>query len=209
MRYFVSGFLVLCVAVVAILGFRGDKSRRPPLEIFPDMTRQQKTRPESASLFFEDRRASREYVAGTVARGSAFQDTPYNTGRIPGTTNFVEVMPVTLTEKLMARGNERYQINCAPCHGSQGDGKGIVSNYGLIPANFHDPRFVRMPDGEVFNTISNGKGLMGPYGANVTIDDRWAIVAYVRALQRSRLATGQDLAGVSDLPAEIKANLKK
>ncbi len=210
MRYFVTGFLLVCVAVVAILGFRGDKSRRAPLEIFPDMTRQQKTRPESYSQFFEDHRASRQIVAGTIARGSAFQDTPYNNGHITGTTNFVEVMPLEVTATIMARGRQRYQINCSPCHGELGDGKGIVSKYGLLPANLHDPRLIRMGDGEIFNTITYGKGLMGSYGANVTIDDRWAVVAYVRALQRSQLATTDDLATMGDqVPAQIRATLKK
>ena len=210
MRYFVTGFLLLCIAVVAILGFRGDKSRRPPLEIFPDMTRQQKTRPESYSQFFtDDHRASRQIVAGTVARGSAFQSNPYNNGHIVGTTNFIEVMPVAVTEKLMARGQQRYQINCLPCHGDLGDGKGIISKYGLIPANLHDPRIVRMGDGEIFNTITYGKGLMGSYGANMGIDDRWAVVAYMRALQRSHLATAEDLAKLNDVPAQIKSTLNK
>jgi mono/diheme cytochrome c family protein len=210
MRYFVSFFLLVCVGVVGILGFRGDKSRRPPLEIFPDMTRQQKTRPESYSQFFEDHRGSRQYLAGTIARGSAFQDTPYNNGHITGTTNFVEVMPVEVTATLMARGQQRYQINCSPCHGDLGDGKGIVSKYGLLPANLHDPRLIRMTDGELFNNITYGKGLMGPYGANVTIDDRWAVIAYVRALQLSQLATTDDLATLGDqVPAQIRATLKK
>jgi mono/diheme cytochrome c family protein len=210
MRYFVTGFLLLCAAVVAVLGFRGDKSRRPPLEIFPDMTRQQKTRPESHSQFFtDDHRASRENIPGTVARDSAFESSPYTTGHITGTTNFIEVMPLAVTEKLMSRGRQRYQINCSPCHGDQGDGKGIISKYGLIPADLHLERLVRMGDGEIFNTIAYGKGLMGSYGANVPIDDRWAVVAYVRALQLSHLATGDDLAKLNDVPAEIKAALKK
>ena len=210
MRYFVTGFLLLCVAVVGILGFQGGKSRRPPLEIFPDMTRQQKTRPESSSLFFSvDHRASRLNVAGTVARGSAFQSNPYNDGHVVGTTNFVEVMPIIITEQLLARGQQRYQINCSPCHGEQGDGKGIVSKYGLIPANLHDPRIVRLGDGEIFNTISYGKGLMSGYGANVSIDDRWAIVAYLRAIERSHLVTADDLARHDDVPAQIKSTLNK
>jgi mono/diheme cytochrome c family protein len=203
MRYFITGFLLLCVAVTAVLGFRGDKSRRPPLEIFPDMTRQQKTRPESHSSFFADHLGSREPVAGTVSRGSAWEDTPYNTGFVTGTTNFVEVMPVQVTETLLARGEQRYQINCSPCHGDLGDGKGAVSKYGLVPANLHDARLVKMGDGEIFNTITKGKGLMGSYGANVAIADRWAVIAYVRALQRAQLAT------IDDVPASARAALKK
>src|SRR5208282_2166289 len=96
--------------------------------------------------------------------------------------------------QLLDRGEQRYQINCLPCHGPAGDGKGIISKYGLVAmANFHDKRLVDMPDGEIFNTITYGKNLMGAYGPNVALEDRWAIIAYVRALQRSQLATADDV----------------
>jgi len=101
---------------------------------------------------------------------------------------------VLVTEALLKRGQERYGIYCAPCHAAAGDGKGITSKYGMVAmANFHDKRLVLMPDGEIFNTITYGKTLMGAYGAQIPINDRWAIVAYIRALQRSRLATTDDV----------------
>ncbi len=204
MRYFLLGFVFLCVAVVSIAGFRGDKSRRPPLEIFPDMDRQPKLRPQTFNEFFPDQLSSRLPVAGSVARGSPFEESPVNTGRVPGTTNFVEAIPMTVSRTLLLRGQQRYNINCAPCHGPTGDGKGITSRYGMVAmANFHDGRLVKMTDGEIFNTITYGKNTMGAYGANVTIPDRWAIIAYVRALQRSQLAT------IEDVPAPMRSVLKK
>lgn len=111
-----------------------------------------------------------------------------------GSTNWIEISPVEITEAVMERGHQRYDIHCTPCHGAAGDGKGITSKYGMVAvANFHDARLVSMTDGEIFNTITNGKNLMGPYGANIKIEDRWAIIAYLRALQRSRLSTMDDV----------------
>ena len=141
-----------------------------------------------------NQRSSQPYVEGTIARGMPYQDIPFNTGRVTGTTNWVEVGPVDITEALMERGQERYNISCAPCHGAAGDGKGITTKYGMIAvANFHDARLVQMTDGEIFNTITHGKNLMGSYGANIKIEDRWAIIAYLRALQRSRLSKMDDV----------------
>ena len=214
MRYFLSVFILLCVVVVSIAGFRGDKSRRPPIELFPDMDRQPKLRPQTHSSFFPDQLSSRLPVEGAIARSRPvvlggkeiypFEDDPLNTGRIPGATNFVETIPLPLTEQLLARGQQRYAINCAPCHGAAGDGKGITGRYGMIAmANFHDARLVKMPDGEIFNTITYGKNLMGAYGPNVTVTDRWAIIAYIRALERSRLAL------LDDVPEALRSTLRK
>ena len=214
MRYFLLSLILLCLVVVSIAGFRGSKTRRPPIELFPDMDRQPKLRPQAHNNFFSDQFSSRLPVEGTVARTLPlvvegreiypFQDDPLNTGRVPGTTNFVETLPLPVTEQLLARGQQRYTINCAPCHGASGDGKGITSKYNMIAtANFHDLRLVKMPDGEIFNTITYGKTLMGAYGPNVTVTDRWAIVAYVRALERSKLAL------VDDVPEALKSRFKK
>jgi len=214
MRYFLIGFLLLCLVVVCIAGFRGGTSRRPPIELFPDMDRQPKLRPQTHNSLFADQLSSRLPVEGTVPRSKPtmvedkeiypFEDNPLNTGRVPGTTNFVEIIPLPLSEQLLARGQQRYTINCAPCHGASGDGKGITSKYNMLAmANFHDVRLVKMPDGEIFNTITYGKNLMFGYGPKVTITDRWAIVAYVRALERSRLAS------LDDVPEAQRSSLRK
>ena len=201
MRYIFLFFALCTVVVMLIAGKRGSISRRPPIELFPDMNRQPKLRPQNVDTLFEDGRTSRLPIAGTIARGDRYQDVPENTGRVPGTTNFIDTIPVEVNEKMMARGQQRFTINCSPCHGALGDGKGITSKYGMIPANLHDKRIVELKDGELFNTITYGKTLMGPYGANVTVEDRWAIIAYVRALQLSRNAKA------SELPASLREEL--
>jgi hypothetical protein len=204
MRYFFLIFGLCVVMVMAIAGKRGSLSRREPIEIFPDMNRQPKLRPQNPDAFFEDGKSSRLPIPGTIARGDHYQDLPVNTGRIPGTTNFIDVIPVEVTAKLMARGQQRFTINCSPCHGAQGDGNGITKKYGMVVvANLHDKRIVELKDGEIFNTITYGKGLMGPYGPNVTIEDRWAIISYLRALQLSQLGT------VDDVPEQLRSTLRK
>ena len=207
MRYILLVLGVIIISVMVVAGKRGDMTRRPPIELFPDMDRQPKLRPQAANSFFKDGFSSQQPIAGTIARGSSYQDSPENTGRNPGTTNFVATIPVPVTSQLLARGQERYNISCSPCHGAQGDGKGITTKFGMaVIADLHDGATRKVPqqaDGELFNTISNGKGLMQGYAANVTIQDRWAIIAYVRALQRSHLGS------MDDVPAAERASVIK
>ncbi len=207
MRYLLLIFALAVVVVMVVGGRRGDLSRRPPIELFADMDRQPKLRPQAPNDFFGDGRSSRLGVAGTVARGDHYQDLPINTGHMPGVTNVVESIPaeIKVDEALMNRGQQRFNINCSPCHGAQGDGNGITKRIGAmgVVADLHDPRIVKMTDGELFGIITNGKGLMGAYGPNVPVEDRWAIVAYLRALQLSRLGT------LDDVPAPFRAQLKK
>lgn len=204
MRYFLAGFALLTLIVVSVAGFRGGLSRKPPIEIFPDMDRQPKLRPQTAQGFLADGLSSRLPVAGSISRGQPFLDIPLNTGREPGTTNFVEVLPTLVTAELLARGRERFTIHCALCHGGQGDGKGVTSKLGMaVVGNLHDARIVQQADGELFATITGGKNLMQGYGPNLAIADRWAIIAYVRALQLSRLAS------LDEVPAELRASLNK
>jgi mono/diheme cytochrome c family protein len=201
--YFCLGFLLLSLATFAIAGKRGSLSRKPPIEVFPDMDRQPKIRPQTPSAFFADGRSSRLPVEGTVARGSHFADVPMNTGRMTGSTNFVEANPLPISELVMERGRERYAISCLPCHSPIGDGNGVTKKFGMaIVANLHDKRIVQMTDGELFNVITFGRNNMGPYGDKVTPEDRWAIIHYLRALQLARLGTPEDLQ-----PAQ-RANLR-
>jgi len=205
MRYFLLILGVCVVVVMLIAGKRGDKSRKPPIYIFPDMKRQLKLRPQTANGFFANGLSSQVPPPGTIAQSKPmnvggkevypFEDVPVNTGRIPGTTNFVELTPFPVTAQLLARGQQRFTIYCAPCHGATGEGKGITQKIGamVVVGNLHDKRMVEMTDGEVFNTISNGKTLMGAYGPQIPVEDRWAIIAYVRALQLSRLGSADDL----------------
>lgn len=218
-RYVFLAFGLSAVVIMLVAGKRGDMSRRPPIEVFPDMDRQPKLRPQTVSDYYADGQSSQLPVAGTIPHGargeqysdSVYADTPKNTGKVAGTTNFVETIPMAVTQQFMDRGQERFQINCQPCHGPQGDGKGITTKFGMtVIADLHDSagrKVVQQPDGQIFNTISYGKGMMGGYAANLTVEDRWAIVAYVRALQRSHLATLQDVP--ADVPPEVRANLNK
>jgi mono/diheme cytochrome c family protein len=194
MKYFLLTFLIALLLVVGIAGSRGKLSRKPPIEVFSDMDRQPKIRPQTPSDYFADGKASRLPVEGTIARGSHFQDSPINTGFVTGTTNFVASSPIRVTSQLMARGQNRYQIFCAPCHGTLGDGNGITKSFGMaVVANLHDLRIVQLADGELFYVITHGRNLMGPYASQIEIEDRWAIIAYVRALQLANLGAQEDL----------------
>jgi mono/diheme cytochrome c family protein len=206
MRYFLLIYALVVVVIVGIAGCRGSMSRKPPIEIFPDMDRQLKLRPQQPNGFFPNGISSQPPVPGTVRRSQPiqtaagpvfpFEDAPVNTGRLPGTTNFVELNPLAVTGALLQRGRERFGIYCAPCHGPMGDGNGVTRKLGMsVVANLHDQRIVEMPDGEIFNTITHGKNLMQGYAAQIPVEDRWAIVAYVRVLQRSWLGTPEELPG--------------
>ena len=208
-------FLAVGVAGFATLGLQGKMSRKPPMELFPDMDRQAKLRPMEPNHFFANGVSSQLPPAGTIARSQPiatangdvyrFEDSPVNTGRVAGSTNFVEANPLAVNLPLIQRGRERFEIYCAPCHGKLGDGNGITKKIGVMPtvANLHDARIVKLTDGEIFNTITYGKGTMGAAGPLVATEDRWAVIAYLRALQLSRLGT------IDDLTPEQQATLKK
>ena len=195
----------LGAATVGILGFQGSQMRKPPFELFPDMDRQAKLRPQEPNHFFANGVSSQLAPAGTVARSQplqtlngevyAFEDSPVNTGCVVGTTNFVETNPLPVNEALLARGRDRFDIYCAPCHGRLGDGNGITKKIGVMAAvaNLHDKRIVELTDGEIFNTITHGKSTMGAVGPLLPTPDRWAVVAYLRALQLSWLGAKEDL----------------
>ena len=195
----------LGAATFGILGFQGSQMRKPPFELFPDMDRQAKLRPQEPNHFFANGISSQLPPAGTVARSQpvqtvnggvyAFEDSPVNTGRVTGTTNFVETNPLPVNEALLQRGRERFDIYCAPCHGRTGDGNGITKKIGVMAAvaNLHDKRIVELTDGEIFNTITQGKSTMGAVGPLLPTQDRWAVIAYLRALQLSWLGAKEDL----------------
>jgi mono/diheme cytochrome c family protein len=221
MRYFLLFFVLTIAATVGLLGFRASTTsnsghfRHPPLYIFPDMEWQYKLRPQKDNGFFPNGRSSQLPVAGTIPRSLPIQtasgpvypyeEAPVNTGRITGTTNFVEVNPLPITAALLKRGQQRYTINCSPCHSQLADGNGITKKIGAmtVVANLHDKRIVEMADGELFFVIANGRNLMGSYAANVTVEDRWAIIAYLRALQLSQLGA------IEDVPENLRSVLKK
>jgi len=215
MRYFLAILAVLSISVVGLLGFRGTHFRKPPLYIFPDMEFQPKLRPQKPNGFFANGISSQPPVPGTIAQTLpiqtpagpvyAFEDAPVNTGRVSGTTNFVEVNPLPISAEFLKRGQQHYTISCSPCHGQLADGNGITKKIGamLVVANLHDRRIVEMTDGELFHVVSNGRNQMSGYASTVTIEDRWATIAYLRALQLARLGAADDV------PQELRPTLTK
>jgi len=200
MRNFYLITLFVCVLAVSILGFRGTTFTAPPIDLFPDwafpgMEVQPKHRPQAASDFFADGRSDRTPPARTVARGMLRDDDHLHLGK-GADGSFAAKLPaaVTVDFALLERGRDRYQVFCAPCHGSLGDGNGMTKRYGMgATPTFHDPRLRTMPDGEIFNTITNGKNTMMPYADKLSPEDRWAVVAFVRALQRAQQGTVADV----------------
>ena len=157
-----------------------------------DMALQPKNRPLSPSDFFTDGRSARPLVENTVARGSLLDDALI----VPKDSN---AFPVPLNLELLERGENRYKVFCSPCHGLQGDGNGMVAMRGMKhPPSYHQDRLRQVPNGYIYEVITNGFGAMLGYSAQVPPRDRWAIVAYVRALQLSRNAK------ISDLPPDVR-----
>jgi len=218
LRGFFVIFFLCTIAIIAVFGFRGQISTQPPTEVFPDMVRQPKVRAQAPLDLFADGRGPRLPVPGTVPIGyempkpqsaetqaidvgswshphSSFSvgTDYYNTGKMAdqwGTG--------------MERGQQRFNITCAMCHGAAAAGNGITKQYGLATVvTLQDERIRKISDGEIFNTITNGKNTMMAYGPNIIVPDRWAIIAYLRALQRSQNAN------LADVPPEHRAELDK
>ena len=210
--YLITAFVV--VLVVSILGFRGRTFTHPPMDVFPEwlfpgMKQQPKLVQQTASAFFADGRSDRVAPPGTVASsfgpaGQPLRDDDFlYQGKLPDGT-FARGFPAAIhvDMKLLERGRDRFTIYCSPCHGAVGDGMGITKKYGMgaVPT-YHDDRLRAMAEGEIFNTITNGKGQMNPYADKILPADRWAVVAYVRALQRAQTGT------LADVPADHKGEL--
>lgn len=193
MRYVYVIFILLVITAVSILGFRGTPFKKPPLEIFPDMDHQPKYKPQSPSLFFADGRTDRPVPPHTVPRGGLIEDVHLATG-MTESGEFAAGFPMEVTADLLQRGQDRYEIFCTPCHGSLGDGNGITKQYGMAATpTYHDDRLRDMSEGEIYNTITHGKNLMGRYGDKLSVSDRWAVVSYVRVLQRAAQGTVDDV----------------
>jgi mono/diheme cytochrome c family protein len=157
-----------------------------------DMHDQPKYQPLEASPFFADGRASRPRVPGTVAQGRLDADTLLVTGREAGKPS--EQFPAPVTRAAIDRGRQRFDIYCAPCHDRAGTGRGMIVERGYKqPTSFHEERLRGMPAGYFFDVMTNGFGIMPSYAAQVSVDDRWAIAAYIRALQLSQHATLNDV----------------
>jgi mono/diheme cytochrome c family protein len=158
---------------------------------------QPRFKPLHANAFFADGRSARPLVAGTVARGTLQEDDHLFTGRV--NNEFVAIFPFPVTEQVIRRGQERFNIFCAPCHGQLGDGQGAIVQRGMKqPPSYHIDRLREVPVGYFFNVITNGFGAMFDYSDRIPANDRWAIIAYIRALQLSQHATPEDFARIED-----------
>ena len=177
-------WLLLALLLAGASGcWRGATSSRPPLHPNPNMDRQPKYRPQAASRFFYDGATMRPPVAGTVARGELHEDTAFYTGADEA-GELVAQIPIEVDEALVLRGKQRFEIYCAPCHDGRGSGKGVLWDRAQIQsADLRQERLRNVPDGQLFDTITNGLGLMSGYKYPIPPRDRWAIVAYVRRLQ--------------------------
>lgn len=207
MRYFFLVYAVVVIIVIGALGFRGDKFAEPPIQVFPDMDFQDKVTAQSRAEFFADGASGRKPVFGTAPLSVedspkiefGGQDTYFHTGAIG--QHYGSGMPeeLELTEEsvpaFLKRGQERFEIYCMPCHGSSGNGGGIAAQFGVpgVANLLTEPFFLQAyPDGRLYDVITNGKGQMSGYGYNITLRDRWAITAYVRALQLASRAPVSD-----------------
>jgi mono/diheme cytochrome c family protein len=158
--------------------------------------------PLEASTFFDDGRGSRTPVANTVARGMLREDEHLYEGKING--QLADTFPMPVTAEMMARGRERYNVFCSPCHGRTGQGNGMVVQRGFrAPPSFHDDRLRNAPVGYFFDVETRGFGAMPDYASQIPVADRWAIDAYIRALQLSQHAT------IDDVPADRTADLDR
>ncbi|KXU34671.1 cytochrome C [Cephaloticoccus primus] len=202
--YLVTALAV--VLVVSILGLRGTVFTAPPMDVFPEwafpgMKRQSKYKPQAQSKFFADGRADRPLPAGVVAAnygplGRPLQsDSHLLTGKLAD-GSFARGFPesIEVNHQFLAHGRERYSIYCAPCHGALGDGNGITKSYGMgATPTYHDERLREIAEGEILNTILHGKGNMLSYADKLTIEESWAVIAYVRALQLAHNGSPADV----------------
>ena len=212
-----TAYLLLAFAsvlAVSALGLRGRRFAQPPMDVFPEwafpgMKYQPRLAQQSPSPFFADGRLDREPPPHTVAASFGPAPQPLRDdgflylGKAPDGSWARGFPPeVKVDMRLLVRGRDRFTIYCAPCHGALGDGNGITRGYGMgATASYHDDRLRAMAEGEIFNTITLGKGQMGAYGDKLAPADRWAVVAYVRALQRARMGK------LGDVPAEHRGDL--
>jgi mono/diheme cytochrome c family protein len=209
------GAVTLLIGVaLGAAGCQGSLSPEPPVHLNWNMDQQNRFDPQEPNPFFENGMAQRPFVEGTVARGQLRADDHLHRGR--DANGYVNALPkadaegvaITLDHALMERGQQRYNIYCAPCHDLGGGGSGVVVQRALDaakgkedgpgfnpPPSFHDERLLQAPLGKLYDVITNGWGNMQPYASQIVVRDRWAITAYVRALQNAKRR------GLDDVPA--------
>lgn len=224
MKTFFVIWAFVVVLTVSILGFRSDKFTQPPIYIFDDMDWQAKYTAQAENTFYPDGRDDRPMVPGTAMRGYSWEtkeifvdeyrfdkaeNPPLYTGKHDD-GSWYEGFPVEVDLLMIEEGREKYQIFCAVCHGESGNGVGVLAandqrtaNIGYFGniASFHQDRLRAAPEGYIFDVITNGYNTMYPYGMKLTPEERWAVIAYVRALQLASHAS------VDELPPNVKTEL--
>ena len=184
------GAICLCTSVLVAAGCRQDMHDQP------------RYKPLARSEFFGDERSARPLVADTVARGQLREDEQLYTGKVAGKP--ATTFPIPVSGEVLERGRQRFDIYCTPCHGALGRGDGMIVQRGFKrPPTFHSDQARALPPGFFFDVITNGFGAMADYSAQIPVEDRWAIVAYVRALQLSQHAT------LDDVPAAKRDGLER
>ncbi len=204
-------FALSLVPMGMVYKSRHSSKTKTRFQVVYDMDDQYKSKTQTENPFFADGMAMRHHPAGTVAQGLLEADDAMYRGQVAGDTLFVEAFPVAVTRELVYRGRERYDIHCAPCHGLSGDGNGpvhiraaaLAEGTWTPPTDLRSQTVVDRPVGHLYNSINNGIRNMPAYGPQITPQDRWAIVAYVRALQLSRGAS------IEDVPGAARAALQK
>jgi mono/diheme cytochrome c family protein len=200
---------ITALLALALGACRGQPSDKPPLYVFPDMDWQPKIQGQEAARpgmenYFPDGMGNRKPVAGTVARGQLHDDDAFYEGKVDGA--FLAKAPIEVTEATLVRGEERYNIYCAPCHDRTGGGKGmvIVRGRGAFPPppEFFGDRVRGLSDGEIFGVITHGVRNMPSYAYQVPVADRWAIITWVRVLGRAGHGT------VDDVPADARNGIE-
>lgn len=196
--------MIAAAGAILLTGCAAGKQANPPVHVFQDMERQEKYKPQSESPLFADGRSNRPPVRGTVARGHLKDNDVLTTGFTPAGL-YTGRNPVTIDAALLKTGQARFNTYCSPCHDQTGSGKGIVAlrTPAWQPSNLQEDRVKNLADGDIFDTITNGRRSMPAYKYQIQAEkDRWAIVAYVRALQRASSGT------TADVPENLKAGLK-
>lgn len=202
LKYILIILAILALLTVAFMGLRGTISRQPPVMVFDDLDDQPKYKNQSDTTFFPDGRQMRLAPAGTVAYGRDAAG-PDKSLLVDDLAQFqLRTMPVEMNMAMLERGRHLYETYCVVCHGGFGSGTGVTVQYGQAPpANYHSDRLRQATDGYIYQVITEGKGLMGPYGPSIKPEDRWKVVAYVRALQRAGVGT------IEDVPENRRAEL--
>ncbi len=201
------------IAAMLLLGMllascRGQPSEKPPImPIQQNMYWQQKYLAFEPNEFFEDGRAMRLPVEGTIARGNLQNDNAFFRG-VTDDGDYIAEIPAVIDRAFLNTGRDKYNIYCQPCHGGAGFGDGIVIGYGYVPPpSFHDDEVLEMPNGQIYSAIYNGAGTMPSYRNKVNrAEDRWAIVAYIRAMQISQGASADDIRALGLDPSDATSN---